>query len=63
MFFQVIEEEDGIEMSYQDGVAALTLEHATEEDSGIYTCVAVNNEGRTSTKCTVIVKSELCITI
>ena len=45
-------------MTYHDGVAALTLEHATEEDSGSYACVAVNNEGSASTKCNVTVKGE-----
>ena len=46
---------DGIEITYQDGVAALTLEQATPDDGGTYTCLADNEEGQSQTTCQVVV--------
>jgi len=50
--------EEGVGISFHDGVAALTLEHATDEDTGTYTCVAVNTEGQAKTSCQVTVTRE-----
>nr|CAB3264137.1 myosin light chain kinase, smooth muscle [Phallusia mammillata] len=52
---ELLEPEEGVEISYHDGVAALTLEQATDEDTGTYTCVAVNSEGQAKTSCQVSV--------
>ncbi|XP_076821519.1 myosin light chain kinase, smooth muscle-like isoform X3 [Clavelina lepadiformis] len=54
---EILEAEEGIEITFHDGVAALTLEQATEEDTGLYTCVAVNPEGQSTTTCKVMVKT------
>nr|XP_002122169.1 myosin light chain kinase, smooth muscle isoform X2 [Ciona intestinalis] len=52
---EVLEAEEGLEIIFHEGVAALTLEQATNEDTGVYTCVAVNGEGRATTTCQVAV--------
>lgn len=46
---------EGIEITYHDGVAALTLDMATAEDTGCYSCIAVNTEGKSTTSCQVVV--------
>jgi len=52
---KVLEAGSGVEITFQDGVAALTLEQATPQDGGIYTCLADNNEGESRTSCQVVV--------
>nr|XP_039266508.1 muscle M-line assembly protein unc-89-like [Styela clava] len=55
---EVLEPGDGLEMTLKGGAAILTLEQVTPEDSGCYSCIATNNEGRAQTSCQVVV-SEL----
>lgn len=52
---EVLDSGDGIEITYQDGVAALTIDQVTVDDTGCYSCIAVNNEGESSTSCQVVV--------
>ena len=52
---EVITSEDGVNISYRNGVANLMLEQAVQEDSGCYTCIASNTAGRAMSRCTLIV--------
>ena len=53
---QVITSEDGVDIAFHDGTATLTVEQATQEDSGCYKCIASNKAGKAVSQCTVIVK-------
>ena len=58
---EVITSEDGVDISFESGVATLMLEQAAQEDSGCYSCIATNSEGRAMSQCRVIVNdSEFC---
>uniref|UniRef100_H2YHI4 Myosin light chain kinase, smooth muscle n=1 Tax=Ciona savignyi TaxID=51511 RepID=H2YHI4_CIOSA len=52
---EILEPEEGLEITFHEGVAALMLEQATDDDTGTYTCVAVNCEGECTTSCRVVV--------
>lgn len=41
-----------------DGTCVLTLAHASPSDSGVYTCIAYNESGRSSTVCTIKVDAD-----
>lgn len=52
---QTIEPEEG-DIRYENGVASLVLEDAMPEDSGEYTCIATNSEGKATCSCRVTVQ-------
>ena len=53
---QMIDDLEGVEVTFQDGVAGLSLDKVQGDDSGVYSCVAVNSEGEGKTSCDVIVQ-------
>ena len=55
---QKIDSEEG-DLRFENGVASLTLEDAMPEDSGKYTCVAVNSEGKATRECHVTVNGKM----
>lgn len=50
-------------MTFQDGVAALKLDKAQTDDSGVYSCVATNCEGEGATRCIVKVEGDIISSI
>jgi len=55
---EIIDDYEGVEVTFQDGVAALKLDKAQTDDSGVYSCVATNCEGEGATRCIVKVEDD-----
>lgn len=47
-------------LSFEEGVATLEVTSATEEDTGVYTCEATNEEGTTLHSAEVFVTGKTC---
>ena len=54
---------DVVDLKYRNRTATLTIEEAFPEDEGSYECVAINSEGRSSTKCFITIIRKLSFSV
>lgn len=56
-----IQSSDVVDLKYRNGTATMTIDEAFPEDEGRYECVAVNSEGKATTKCFITIKRKYSI--